>query len=137
MAARDRVSKKDLDKVLKERLDTIEVLCSDSHKSYNAFAKSLGINHEKFSASNAQRAVEKIYHVQNVNNMEMRLRKFLASFNGVATTYLQNYLNWFLVLERIKNSTTSITTVAAIAFNSNMAWVEFKNVAINHILFRT
>ncbi len=68
--------------------------------------------------------------------MDMRLRKFLASFNGVATKYLQKYLNWFLVLEKIKNSTTRITTVVAIAFASNTAWMEFKSIAVNHILFR-
>lgn len=137
VVTKGRISKQDLDKVLKGKLDKVEVLCSDSHRSYNAFAKSLDINHKKFNASKGQRAVEKIYHVQNVNNMDMRLRKFLASFNGVATKYLQNYLNWFLVLEKIKNSTTRITTVAAIAFASNNAWMEFKNIALNHILFRT
>lgn len=88
------------------------MLCSDSHRNYNAFAKSLDINHKKFNASKGQRTVEKIYHVQNVYNMATRLRKFLASFNGLVIKYLQNYLNWFLVLEKIKNSTTRITTVA-------------------------
>ena len=34
----------------------------------------------------------------------MRLRKFMKFFNAIAIIYLQNYLNWFLVLkkERIK-----------------------------------
>ncbi len=40
-----------------------------------------------------------------------------------------------LILEKIKNSTTRITTVAAIAFVSNTAWMEFKNIVVNHILF--
>jgi hypothetical protein len=69
--------------------------------------------------------------------MDMRLRKFIDSFNGVASKYLQNYLNWFLVLEKIKNSTNRMTTVSAIAFTSNTAWMQFKNIAINNMLFRT
>ena len=64
----------------------------------------------------------------------MRLRKFMDSFNGVATKYLQNYLNWFLVLEKIKKATNKIATVATIA--SNTAWYEYKKQLFN-MLIRT
>jgi len=67
----------------------------------------------------------------------MRLRKFMDSFNGVATKYLQNYLNWFLVLEKIKNTTNKMTTLASIALASNQDWMLFKDIAINNMLFRT
>lgn len=136
VATRGRISKKDLDKVLKGKLDKVDVLCSDSHRSYGAFAKENTIIHKKFNASKGQRTVDKVYHVQNVNNMDMRLRKFMDSFNGVATKYLQNYLNWFLVLEKIKNSTSKMTMVTAIAFSSNSAWYEYKQQLFN-MLIRT
>jgi transposase-like protein len=136
VATRGRISKKDLDKVLKGKLDKVEVLCSDSHRSYGAFAKANTIEHKKFNASKGQRTVDKVYHVQNVNNMDMRLRKFMDSFNGVATKYLQNYLNWFLVLEKIKNSTSKMAMVTAIAFTSNSAWYEYKLQLFN-MLIRT
>ena len=134
VATRGRISKKDLEKALNGKLDKAEVLCSDSHRSYGAFAKASAVEHKKFNASKGQRAVDKVYHVQNVNNMDMRLRKFMDSFNGVATKYLQNYLNWFLVLEKIKNSTSKMTTVAAIAFASNSAWYEYKQQLFNMII---
>ncbi len=136
VATRGRISKKDLDKVLKGKLNKVEVLCSDSHRSYGAFAKSNTITHKKFNASKGQRSVDKVYHVQNVNNMDMRLRKFMSSFNGVATKYLQNYLNWFLVLEKIKNSTSKMATVATIVFASNSVWYEYKQQLFN-MLIRT
>ena len=136
VATRGRISKKDLDKVLKGKLDKVDVLCSDSHRSYGAFAKANTIEHKKFNATKGQRTVDKVYHVQNVNNLDMRLRKFMDSFNGVATKYLQNYLNWFLVLEKIKNSTNKITTLAAIAFASNTVWYEYKEQLFN-MLIRT
>jgi len=136
VATRGRISKKDLDSILKGKLNKVEVLCSDSHRSYGAFAKANTITHKKFNASKGQPTVDKVYHVQNVNNMDMRLRKFMDSFNGVATKYLQNYLNWFLVLEKIKNSTSKMTTVAAIAFASNNAWYEYKQQLFN-MLIRT
>ena len=75
--------------------------------------------------------------MQNVNNIDMRLRKFMETFNGVATKYLQNYFNWFLVLEKIQDSTNKITAVGAIAFASNTAWIEDKNIALNNMPFRT
>mgnify|MGYP000564573694 CR=1 FL=1 len=134
VATTGRISKKGLDRILKGKLDKVDVLCSDSHRSYGAFAKANTIVHKKFNASKGQRAVDKVYHVQNVNNMDMRLRKFMDSFNGVATKYLQNYLNWFLVLEKIKNSTSKMMTVTAIA--SNSAWFEYKKQLFN-MLIRT
>ncbi|PKV48021.1 transposase-like protein [Aquimarina sp. MAR_2010_214] len=100
VATRGRISKSDLETILQGKLAKVETLCSDSHRSYTAFAKDKKVAHKKFNASKGQRAVDKIYHVQNVNNMDMRLRKFMEPFNGVATKYLQNYLNWFLVLEK-------------------------------------
>ena len=136
VATRGRISKKDLEKVLKGKLDKADVLCSDAHRSYGAFAKANTIPHKKFNASKGQRSVDKVYHVQNVNNMDMRLNKFMGSFNGVATKYLQNYLNWFLVLEKIKNSTSKMATVATIAFASNSTWYEYKQQLFN-MLIRT
>ncbi len=136
VATRGRISKKDLDTILKGKLDRADVLCSDGHRSYGAFAKANELAHKKFNASKGQRTVDKVYHVQNVNNMDMRLRKFMGSFNGVATKYLQNYLNWFLVLEKIKNSTSKMATVTAIAFVSNSAWFEYKQQLFN-MLIRT
>ena len=130
VAAQGRISKKDIKKVLEDKLDKAQVLCSDSHRSYTAFAKDIKVEHKKFNASRGQRKVEKIYHVQNVNNMDKRLRAFMQSFNGVATKYLQNYLNWFLVLEKIKNNTKRIATIALIALTSNTAWFEYKHQLI-------
>lgn len=137
VATTGRISKKDLDRIYQGRLDKASVLCSDSHRSYGAFAKANSITHKKFNASKGQKTVDRIYHVQNVNNMDMRLRKFMESFNGVATKYLQNYLNWFLVLEKIKNTTNKMATVASIALASNQVWMQFKDIAINNMLFRT
>ena len=124
VATRGRISKKDLVNILKGKLYKAGVLCSDS-QSYGAFTKTNTIIHKKFNSSKRQRTVDKVYHVQNINNMDMRLRKFMDSFNGVATKYLQNYLNWFLVLEKIKNSTSKITTVTAIAFASKSARYDY------------
>ena len=79
VATRGRISKSDLETTLQGKLAKVETLCSDSHRSYTAFAKSKKIVHKKFNAAKGQRAVDKTYHVQNVNNMDMRLSKFMES----------------------------------------------------------
>ncbi len=137
VATTGRISKKDLDKVLQGKLSKVETLCSDSHRSYTAFAKSEKVEHKKFNASKGQRVKDKVYHVQNVNNMDMRLRKWIGQFNGVATKYLQNYLNWFLVLEKVKNSTLKLQSMATIAFTSSSVWWEFKELGLDNMFLRT
>jgi len=47
VATRGRISKKDLDNLLKGKLDKAEVLCSDGHRSYGAFAKTNDLTHKK------------------------------------------------------------------------------------------
>lgn len=124
---RGRISKKDLDKVFEGKLDKMETLCTDTHRSYTAFAKSKEIDHQKFNASKGQRVKNKVYHVQNVNNTAARLRKWMSPFNGVATKYLQNYMNWFMVLERIKHNNQRLKAFANYAFAGKFAWEIWKN----------
>ena len=104
VATRGRISKKDLEDIFEGKLEDAQTLCTDTHRSYTAYAKSIQLDHQKFNVSKGQRVKNKIYHVQNVNNTAMRLREWMQQFNGVATKYLQNYLNWFMILERIKNN---------------------------------
>jgi len=134
VATRGRVSKKDLDKVFQGKLDNVDTLCTDTHRSYTAFAKSKEIDHQKFNVSKGQRIKNKVYHVQNVNNVAARLRKWMQPFNGVATKYLQNYLNWFMVLERIKNNSQRLQTFANYAFTGQSAWELWKNIPNSAIL---
>jgi len=48
---------------------------------------------------------EKIYHIQNVNAYDSRLKAWMKHFNGVATKYLESYLGWMRLLDREKNLT--------------------------------
>lgn len=111
-----RITKKSLDKVLGGRIKEGTTLCTDSHRSYTAFTKANGIEHQKFIANKGQRVKDKIYHVQNVNNTASRLRNWMKPFNGVATKYLQNYLNWFMILEKIKNDNQRLRSFGLIVF---------------------
>ena len=128
VATRGRISKKDLEKALGGKLQKAETLCTDSHRSYTAFAKAEKITHKKFNASKGQRVKDKIYHVQHVNNTAKRLRQWMQPFNGVSTKYLQNYLNWFMVLEKIKNSNQRYNQFALYACIAANSWYHWKTI---------
>ena len=42
------------------------------------------------------------YHIQNVNNFHRRFRRSIKNYNGVATKYLNHYLNLFVWIENHK-----------------------------------
>jgi hypothetical protein len=48
--------------------------------------------------------IDHTLHIQNVNTCRGRLKGWMASFHGVATKYLPNYLGWRCFLERFASS---------------------------------
>lgn len=133
VAKRGRIRKVDIESVLSGKLDKEAVLCTDSHRSYTAFAKAEGIEHQKIHARKKQYVKDKIYHVQNANQTARALKDWMVGFNGVATKYLQNYLSWFMVLEQVKGKTDKVKEFALAALVSTSAWELFKNIPLNHI----
>ncbi len=130
------LSIEDVTNVLKGRLQNAELLISQCNEKYHSLGEMLNIDHRKFEAELRQKKAEKIYHIQNINNMYNRLINFMSPFHGVATKYLQNYMNWFLMLEKIKDSTKKISTIARIALSTDRAWFNYQSKNIN-IFFRT
>ena len=73
--------------------------------SYKGFAIDNALEHHALKASIKQRVKQGVYHIQHVNSTHNRVKKWLDNtFWGVATKYLQNYLDWFRVKEKLKNS---------------------------------
>lgn len=133
VAKRGRIRKVDIQKALSGKLDKNSVLCTDSHRSYTAFTKAEGIEHQKIHARKKQYVKDKIYHVQNANQTARSLKDWMAGFNGVATKYLQNYLSWYMVLEQVKGKTDKVKEFALAALVSTNAWHLFKSLPLNHI----
>ena len=130
---RGRVRKQDIEKVLSGKLEKGYILCTDSHRSFTAFAKAKGLQHERITVRKKQYVKDKIYHVQNANQTTRALKDWMAGFNGVSTKYLQNYLSWFMVLEQIKDKTNKHREFAKAALISTSAWALFKSLPLNHI----
>jgi len=86
-------------------VDEDALLCSDKKTSYRAFAKKNHLTLKTINASVKEYVKEKIYHIQNVNAYDSRLKAWMRQFNGVATKYLESYLGWRRLLEREKDLT--------------------------------
>ena len=96
-------------KVLKPVVAHDAILCTDGNKSYQAFAKTENIKHVQLVASQNCRVIDRVYHIQNVNAYDSRLKAWMHRFKGVATKYLPNYMGWRRCLEKQKNFITPPT----------------------------
>jgi transposase-like protein len=91
---------KDIGAVLLPVLEKDAVLCTDGNPSYRLIAKTSGIEVK----STPVKKSAGIYHIQNVNSYDSRLKGWCNSFNGVATKYLANYLGWHRLLDKSSKS---------------------------------
>lgn len=46
---------------------------------------------------------EGIYHIQHINDVPSKLKKWMNRFNGIATKYISNYMYWFKWLQLFEN----------------------------------
>ncbi len=106
-----RIEAESLEKTIGNMLSKDNVLCSDSHPSIIAWAKLKELEHHTFIA-NKNHIKNKCYHVQHVNSIDNRFERWVSKFYGIATKYLQNYLNWFVFIEKNKKSLQPIKDLA-------------------------
>lgn len=124
-----RIKKADIEKAIGERVSGQTILCSDSHVSYKGFAIDRKIEHHAIRVDLKQYVKKKIYHVQHVNSIDSRMKKWIESrFIGVSTKYLQKYLNWFRSKEMLKGSTNFIEEFTNKSLEDLSAWNNFKAI---------
>ena len=105
VATLGRIKKIDIEKSIGERICDKTILCSDSHVSYKGFAIDNSLEHHAIRADLKQYVKDGVYHVQHVNSLHNKLKKWLnEQFWGVSTKHLQQYLNWFRVKEALKHT---------------------------------
>lgn len=95
-----RLTKAEITESLNTPLPQGVVLCTDGHVSYKGYAQDNHIGHVVVRADLGQHVKRGVYHIQHVNSIHNRLKKWINGvFWGVATKYLQDYLNWFKASE--------------------------------------
>lgn len=85
---------------LKPILASDAILCTDGSSVLAAAAKAIGVTHRPVNISAGQRVIADVYHIQNVNAYDSRLKNWIRRFHGVATKYLDSYLGWFRTVDR-------------------------------------
>lgn len=80
------------------------LLCTDANRAYTVIARHSGIQHEPVNLAAGQRVRNRVFHIQNVNAYDSRLKLWMRPFNGVATRYLDSYLGWRRMLERLHDN---------------------------------
>jgi hypothetical protein len=113
-------------------------LITDKHPSYRAFAKENPlIKHKALLAEDHVDKNDKTIHLQKVNNVHSKLRKFLRPFNGVSSKYLQNYLNWYVYVDNIKMSKTTLKQWLLTIMATDQAYHLFLLFKQNAVIIRT
>lgn len=113
VATLGRIKKKDIEKSIGSRVCDKTVLCSDSHVSYKGFAIDNTLEHHAIRTDLKQYVKDGVYHVQHVNSLHNRLKKWLnEQFWGVSTKHLQQYMNWFRMKEALKGTAQPLAELA-------------------------
>ncbi len=94
-----------IDRVIdKSRFNKENVVCSDSEWSLINVFKEMGLDHKTFKSGLGVYGLDGVYHVNNLNNVVSRIRGWvLGNFRSISTKYLGNYLNWFAMMEILKD----------------------------------
>ena len=77
------------------------LLCTDSAATYQRIAAHAHIHHEPVNLACGEHIREGVFHIQNVNAYDSRLKLWMLRFHGVATKYLHNYLRWRRMIENL------------------------------------
>ena len=76
--------------------------CVDSHKSYMGIKEKLNI--ELKQVPRGKSMIDSVYHLQHINALHSSFKRWLMTFNGVSTKYINNYLAWFKFLQLSKKN---------------------------------
>ena len=80
------------------------IIVSDKSTALKKYFGLHQFEHVRFKSKNHVHPEFPIYHVNTLNNLVGRLKKWIKEcFSSVSTKYLQSYMNYFLMMEIVKN----------------------------------
>lgn len=124
-----RLEKSGIKKAIGTRITDQTILCTDSHVSYKGFAADHKLEHHPLRTDLKQRVKQGVYHIQHVNSAHNRVKKWIDhEFWGVATKYLQQYLNWFRIKEVLKESKNKVRDLAQMSARDISAYNRFRDI---------
>lgn len=129
LVKKGRLDKLTLDKKLLAKINRkTTTLCTDAHPTYYGWTADHDIPHYWVIASKGEHTYQGIYHVQNINGHNSRFEKWFSRFNGVASKYLNNYLEYFNLLEKIKKHKDKFQRTLFEILQSSSTIQQYRNI---------
>ncbi|HPS72645.1 MAG TPA: hypothetical protein PLM70_10340, partial [Bacteroidales bacterium] len=100
-----------LNEIVDKKLNQVNKLCIEEEDILKKFAGKKRISyfvnqeHKKVSGRN------KYFNTENIENRYIKMNRFLERFHGVSSSYLQNYLYWYMVVDLIMYKIDSSSTM--------------------------
>ncbi len=107
VAGRGRLTKKAIHEAAGKWFSKGAVLVTVSHRNFHWYAKDNHLEHKRLFVRKKEFVKDKIYHIHNANNLHRRFKQWMSRYNGVASKYLQHYVDLFRMLEKLKTSMNS------------------------------
>ena len=111
--------------LLQRHLIKDSILITDGNRTYR------NLNDVKLKSLKFGKPQSKVYHMNNINNFHAHLKKFMIRFNGVATKYLDFYVNYF---KEVKAKTNIFAELMALNGFYRVADVKAKKVCFEKIV---
>jgi transposase-like protein len=125
-----KIKKRDFERILNGKLDKVEVICAKADRSVTAYVRGIDAEYVRSKRGGVRKA-DSGYQITNVLKSVLSWRNFMIRFHGVATRYLQNYLNWYMLLHRLKYSKYQMLQTLHILMKEERAWYQFKTKNYN------
>lgn len=103
-----------------------DLFITDSQPAYNSIAKDKNLIHKVIPTG--KHCTSDGENIQKVNSLHSRLDKWMRQFNGVATTYLQNYMNYFITLQKSKNKREPFLNIWTCILQNKEAFIPYKYI---------
>lgn len=134
VATMGRIKKVDIENAIGNRINPNQtILCSDAHVSYKGFAIDNNLEHHALKGIIKQRVKKGIYHIQHVNSTHNRIKKWIDNtFWGVSTKYLQQYLNWYRIKEKLKHRNDKLSAFVNKVSEDIKAYQKYQNIGLKY-----
>lgn len=134
-----KISGKQAAQSLENKLAPKTVLITDENRAYNKVVReNPEIKHKTISSwKNRKKKPQDGVHLQTINNQHKQLRDFLRRFNGVATKYLTNYLNWYIYNQTHKDNLAKLKDTALLIISTSTALMYLDKIHDISLIIRT
>lgn len=104
------------------------ILVTDRHVSYLELVKRKNLIHQTVFAQYKQYINLDGFNLNAVNAFHSRLKRWLTKFNGVATKYLQNYLNYFRLCDKVNSFKERFHLLLRLSTVDNQAYTKICDI---------